>query len=248
MSAERLQKILAAAGLGSRRECERLISEGRVTVNGKVIELGDKALLTDDIRLNGRRIATPSKTQTAHKVLMYHKPEGEVCTRRDPEERPTVFAALPRLKTGRWINIGRLDLNTSGLLLFTTDGELANRLTHPSYEVEREYSVRVFGAVDKTILDKLLAGVTLEDGPAKFLSIEDGGGEGRNHWYNVVLREGRKREVRRLWESQGLQVSRLIRIRFGTVQLAAHLRQGQHRLLEAADVQSLYAAADLPFE
>jgi len=225
---EKLQKVLARAGFGSRREIEAWISEGRISVNGKVSQLGERVTEEDVIRLDGRVV---SKTRLAHshesRVLIYHKPVGEVTTRSDTDDRPTVFDNLPSLRNSRWIAVGRLDINTSGLLLFTNDGELANRLMHPSYNIDREYAVRVLGEVSAETLDKLKAGVELEDGTGRFTAIEDRGGEGANHWYHVTLEEGRNREVRRLWESQGVTVSRLIRVRYGPVSLPRWLRPGR---------------------
>ncbi len=179
-------------------------------------------------------------------MLAYHKPVGEVCTRSDPEGRPTVFNNIPRLKQGRWLSVGRLDINTSGLLLLTNDGDLANRLMHPSSEIEREYAVRVLGKVDREMVDRLKAGVQLEDGMAAFDDIIDAGGEGANHWYHVVLREGRNREVRRLWESQGLAVSRLTRIRYGNIMLSRRIKKGKWQELSLAEVNSLRRLVKLP--
>lgn len=244
-TAERLQKLLAQQGFGSRREIETWIEEGRLTVNGTVAKLGTKVLPTDQIALNKRPITLAAEPEP-FKVLLYHKPEGEVCTRHDPEGRPTVFSALPRLRQGRWVSVGRLDLNTSGLLLFTDDGELANRLMHPSYELEREYAVRVYGKVSPEIIQRLLQGVQLEDGLARFLKIEDAGGEGKNHWYRVVLTEGRNKEVRRLWESQNVVVSRLIRIRFANVHLPPRIRQGQTLELTLNEINALRQCVKLP--
>ncbi|WP_018692821.1 23S rRNA pseudouridine(2605) synthase RluB [Algicola sagamiensis] len=223
---EKLQKVLARSGLGSRREMESVIQAGRVSIDGKVATLGDRVELTQTVRLDGHTVKLKGEKENVCRVLMYHKPEGELCTRSDPEGRPTVFDRLPKLQDARWIAVGRLDINTSGLLLFTTDGELANRLMHPKYEVEREYAVRVFGEVEQSHIQRLRHGVKLEDGFAKFTRIKEAGGEGMNHWYHVSLKEGRNREVRRLWESQELTVSRLIRIRFGDIQLQKHLPQG----------------------
>jgi len=223
---EKLQKVLARAGKGSRREMEAVISEGRVSVDGKVAYLGDRVEGTEQIRIDGHLVTLKSQADEVCRVLMYNKPEGEMCTRKDPEGRPTVFDRLPKLESGRWIAVGRLDINTSGMLLFTTDGELANRLMHPSRKVEREYAVRVFGEVDEAMLQRLRHGVKLEDGPAKFQKIMYRGGEGRNHWFHVVLSEGRNREVRRLWESQEVQVSRLIRVRYGDLELKRQLPVG----------------------
>jgi len=223
---EKLQKVLARAGLGSRREMEKVISSGVVSVDGKIAALGDRVESNQTIRVDGNIVRVPSEEEQVCRVLMYHKPLGELCTRKDPEGRKTVFDRLPALKSGRWIAVGRLDINTSGMLLFTNDGELANRLMHPSFQVEREYAVRVFGEVAPSTLTKLRKGVELEDGPAKFLRVEKRGGEGLNHWYHVVLNEGRNREVRRLWESQEVQVSRLMRVRYGEIKLDKHLPQG----------------------
>jgi len=223
---EKLQKVLARAGKGSRREMEAVISAGRVSVDGKVAYLGDRVEGTEQIRIDGHQVTLQNKDEEVCRVLMYNKPEGEMCTRKDPEGRPTVFDRLPKLESGRWIAVGRLDINTSGMLLFTTDGELANRLMHPSQKVEREYAVRVFGEVDEAMLQRLRAGVKLEDGPARFQKITYRGGEGRNHWFHVVLSEGRNREVRRLWESQEVQVSRLIRVRYGDLELKRQLPLG----------------------
>lgn len=229
---ERVQKLLAQGGLGSRREIETWIKAGRIRINGTPAQLGDKASVNDQITIDGRRVAPKRLYPASPQVLLYHKPTGEICSRRDPERRPTVFHSLPRPQQGRWISVGRLDVNTSGLLLLTTEGELAHRLMHPSAQLDREYAVRVLGAVTETALRELQKGVALEDGMARFERILDAGGEGANHWYHVVLREGRKREVRRLWESQGIQVSRLMRIRFGPVALPRGLRAGHWRLLE----------------
>jgi 23S rRNA pseudouridine2605 synthase len=237
--AERIQKLLAAAGIASRREAERLIEAGRVSVNGNVISLGDKAELSDTVRVDGKVIRLERRPATKHRVLAYHKPEGEVCTRSDPDGRPTIFDRLPRLRSGRWITVGRLDINTSGLILLTTDGELANRLMHPSHELEREYAVRVLGPVDEAMLRQLRQGVELEDGPAHFNSIRDAGGQGANHWYHVTLNEGRNREVRRLWESQGVRVSRLSRVRYGPIALRRGLKSGEWDELTRADIELL---------
>jgi 23S rRNA pseudouridine2605 synthase len=229
-SGEKLQKVLARAGLGSRRDIEQWITDGRVKVNGAVANLGARVEPRDAISVDGQLLKREDMAQTVRRVLIYNKPEGEICTRDDPEGRPTVFDRLPRPKEGRWINIGRLDINTTGLLLFTTDGELANRLMHPSYEMDREYAVRVRGEVTDEMIEQLKAGVMLEDGPAKFTDIKEApGGEGFNHWYHCVVMEGRNREVRRLWESQGLVVSRLKRVRFGPVFMTSDLPMGRWR-------------------
>lgn len=241
---EKIQKVLARAGLGSRRELEQWIRDRRVSVDGRIAALGDRVESTQVIRVDGHVLAK-TKTQTRRRILLYHKSEGELCTRVDPKGRPTVFDHLPRLTNGRWINVGRLDFNTAGLLLFTTDGELANRLTHPSNEIVREYAVRVLGRVNAGMLKKLQAGVRLPDGLARFESIRDAGGEGANHWYHVTLKEGRYREVRRLWEKAGVRVSRLIRIRYGPVKLPRALRSGRWEELEAKSASALLAAVGL---
>ncbi len=237
---EKLQKVLARMGLGSRRDLEGWIAEGRVKVNGEVATLGQRVESNDAIVLDGRLLKRDGSAEVVRRVLIYNKPDGEVCTRSDPEGRPTVFDRLPRLQNGRWINIGRLDINTTGLLLFTTDGELANRLMHPSYEMDREYAVRVRGEVTEEMLQALVDGVMLDDGPAKFTDIQEApGGEGLNHWYHCVVMEGRNREVRRLWESQGLVVSRLKRVRFGPVFLTSDLIMGRWREMGQQEVDIL---------
>lgn len=245
---ERIQKLLSRAGYGSRREIERWIAAGDILVNGKLAELGQPISEHDKVILRGKTLHLESKLRATPKVLMYHKKAGEMCTRHDPEGRPTVFDNLPHLRQGRWIMIGRLDVNTDGLLLFTTDGELANKLMHPSSEVEREYATRVLGEVDADMLHRLQTGVQLEDGPAQFLRILEGGGEGANHWYHVVLAEGRNREVRRLWESQGVRVSRLIRIRYGFLSLPRSLRGGHYEELDVKTMRRLYESVGLSFE
>ncbi|MFT2090618.1 23S rRNA pseudouridine(2605) synthase RluB [Paraglaciecola sp. 2405UD69-4] len=246
---EKLQKVLANAGLGSRREMERWIEAGRASVNGKLATLGDRVEPSDKIRVDGNPVNTVNESPIC-RVLMYNKPEGELCSRKDPEGRPTVFDRLPNIKNGRWIAVGRLDINTSGLLLFTNDGELANRLMHPKHEVEREYSVRVFGEVEDMMLKRLTDGVKLEDGEAKFTRIvkKPGDEESQNSWYNVSLSEGRNREVRRLWESQGLQVSRLIRVRYGELELKKRLPQGGWVELPLSDLNGLRKSVQLPEE
>lgn len=243
---ERLQKLLARLGHGSRREIERWIEDGLITVNGRVATLGDQAGPEDKVTIRGRVV--PLKASARPRVIAYHKPDGELTTRKDPEGRPTVFEHLPRLRNGRWIAVGRLDYNTSGLLLFTTDGELAARLMHPSTEVEREYAVRVLGEVSPEALRQLTTGVELEDGPARFETLRDAGGAGANHWYHVTLREGRNREVRRLCEAVGLTVSRLTRVRYGPVALGRALRAGRWRDLEPREMGALYQAAGLDWQ
>lgn len=243
---EKLQKVLARLGLASRREIETWITEGRVKVNGAAATLGQRVDANDAIALDGRLLKREEITGSVRRVLIYNKPDGEICTRDDPEGRPTVFDRLPRPKEGRWINIGRLDINTTGLLLFTTDGELANRLMHPSYQMDREYAVRVRGEVTEEMLENLKTGVMLEDGPAKFTDIKEApGGEGFNHWYHCVVMEGRNREVRRLWESQGLVVSRLKRVRFGPVFLTSELTMGRWREMDQREVDILSAEVGL---
>jgi 23S rRNA pseudouridine2605 synthase len=244
--AERLQKILARAGYGSRRQIEDWIRAGRISVNGSPAELGLSVTAADTIKIDGRPVAvTVAHSRPVPRTILYHKPVGELTTRADPQGRPTVFDTLPPLKTARWIAVGRLDLNTDGLLLLTTDGELANRLMHPSSEIEREYAVRVLGAVSPEVLGRLLEGVELEDGRAAFVTLRDAGGSGANHWYHVTLKEGRNREVRRLWESQGVTVSRLMRVRFGPIGLPRELRPGRHRALTRPELVALYRAAGL---
>lgn len=243
---EKLQKVLARMGLGSRRQVEEWISAGRVTVNGEPARLGCRVDSLDQIAVDGRPLKRDLNTEVVRRVLIYNKPEGEVCTRDDPEGRPTVFDQLPRLKQGRWVNVGRLDINTTGLLLFTTDGELANRLMHPSWQMDREYAVRVMGEVDEEMIERLKEGVMLEDGPARFTDIVSSGGEGINRWFHVCLLEGRNREVRRLWESQGVRVNRLKRVRFGPVFLGAEVPVGRWREMNQQELDVLSAEVGLP--
>ncbi|MGB4467022.1 MAG: pseudouridine synthase [Azovibrio sp.] len=235
---ERLHKVLAQAGLGSRREMETWIAEGRVQVNGEPAQVGQSVGPRDRVKVNGKLVSLHFSNRLP-RVLMYHKPEGEIVSRDDPEGRPNVFTALPRLRGGRWVAVGRLDLNTSGLILFTTSGELANQLMHPGSELLREYAVRVLGELSMASQRQLLDGVMLEDGMAQFDSLEDGGGQGANHWYKVTLHEGRNREVRRMFEAVGSRVSRLIRVRYGPFLLPPWLKRGQSRELEEADVKRL---------
>lgn len=241
---QKLQKVLANLGLGSRRKMERWIEEGRVTVDGSVATLGDRVHAGQALRLDGKPLEVDAAEQV--RVLLYHKPVREVCSRDDPEGRKTVFERLPKLKSGRWISVGRLDFNTSGVLLFTTDGALANALMHPSSAIEREYLVRVMGRVDEPMLERLKDGVELDDGPARFSDIQEGGGDGINRFFYVVLMEGRNREVRRLWESQGTAVSRLKRVRYGEVFLPSKLKKGQWLELPQRDVDVIYQMAGLP--
>jgi 23S rRNA pseudouridine2605 synthase len=241
----RLQKVLANAGLASRREIETWIAAGRIRVNGRIAVLGDRVAPSDRIQIGGRVIQRGRLAPAPRKVLVYNKPEGELVTRFDPQGRPTVFQNLPRLRRGRWIAVGRLDINTGGLLLLTTDGELANRLMHPAQAVEREYAVRVLGGVAEAGLEQLRTGVQLEDGPARFDEVVDAGGQGANHWYHVVIREGRQREVRRIWESVDARVSRLIRIRYGNIPLGKHLRSGHWRELQPEELAGLLEMAGL---
>lgn len=235
---EKLHKMLAAAGLGSRRDMEALIASGDVTVNGQPAQVGDRVKPEDVVRVHGRVVHLPWQ-RTLPRVLLYHKPEGEIVSRDDPEGRPSVFDRLPRLKGQRWISVGRLDFNTEGLLIFTTHGELANRLSHPRYEVEREYAVRILGELTPEQMQRLATGIELEDGIAKVDSIVAAGGEGANQWYRLVLREGRNREVRRLVEAMGLTVSRLIRVRFGPIAMPARLKRGMLQDLSKEEVEQL---------
>lgn len=241
---EKLHKVLAQAGLGSRRELERWIEAGRVTVNGKTATLGDRVEFRDEVKVDGRPVKIPDRRERI-RVIVYNKPEGEVSTREDPEGRPTVFAHLPRLQNGRWVMVGRLDINTAGLLLFTNSGELANRLMHPSSQVEREYIVRVHGAVDEDMIKRLTEGVALEDGPARFLKVKVGQRGNTNRWFSVVIAEGRNREVRRLWESQGVDVSRLKRVRYASVEIPSFVRSGEWLELEPAEVKKLCKLVNL---
>ena len=235
---ERLQKVLAQAGIGSRREMEEWIAAGRITVNNVTAQLGQSVVPSDRIRIGGRLVNVRFTSTRTPRVVLYHKPEGEIVSRDDPEGRPSVFAALPRIRGGRWIAVGRLDFNTSGLLLFTTSGVLANQLMHPSSELVREYAVRVLGDLPPETQQRLLDGVDLEDGPASFASIEEAGGEGANRWYRVTLFEGRNREVRRMFEAVGCMVSRLIRIRYGPFTLPPQLKRGHVRELDESEVRA----------
>ncbi|WP_251977669.1 23S rRNA pseudouridine(2605) synthase RluB [Salinicola avicenniae] len=242
---EKLQKVLARAGYGSRREMETAISAGRIKVNGQVATLGDRVGQRDRVLLDDRPINLRANDEVPRRVIMYNKPEGELCTRKDPEGRRTVFERLPRLKGERWIAIGRLDINTSGLLLFTTDGELANRLMHPSHQIEREYAVRVMGNVQRQHILNMVEGVMLDDGPARFTDVQEFGGEGINTWFHVVIMEGRNREVRRLWESQGLTVSRLKRVRYGNIFLDKRAKAGEWTEMTQEEIDELSTMAGL---
>jgi len=235
---ERLHKLLAQSGVGSRREMEELIAAGRVTVNGDVAQLGQSASPGDRVKVNGRLVNLRFSNRLP-RVIIYHKPEGEIVSRDDPDHRPTVFTSLPRLAGSRWVAVGRLDFNTSGLLLFTTSGELANRLMHPRYNLVREYAVRVLGELSPEAQQRLLQGVELDDGPAQFATFQDGGGDGANHWYRVSLFEGRNREVRRMFEAVGVTVSRLMRVRYGPFVLPSNLKRGQVVELEDKDILKL---------
>jgi 23S rRNA pseudouridine2605 synthase len=242
--APKLHKVLAEAGMGSRRDMEELIVAGRVSVNGEPAHIGQRIMPTDQVRINGK----PVKRKLANKpprVLLYHKPTGEIVSHADPEGRPSVFDKLPPMKTAKWLAVGRLDFNTEGLLMLTTSGDLANRFMHPRYSVEREYAVRVVGELAEGMRQKLLHGVELDDGPANFLRIRDGGGEGTNHWYHVALAEGRNREVRRMFEAAGLMVSRLIRTRHGPISLPKGLKRGRWEELEDNQVRALMASVGL---
>ncbi|WP_245006487.1 23S rRNA pseudouridine(2605) synthase RluB [Methylomonas koyamae] len=236
---ERIQKLLARAGLGSRREIERWIGEGKLLVNGNPVQLGYHLKPGDHLQINGRIVKWEKYAEQPTRVLVYHKPVGELVTRRDPEGRPVIFTQLPRLQVGRWIAVGRLDINTSGLILVTNNGELANRLMHPSREVEREYAVRILGEVDDAMLERLKQGVELDDGPAHFEDVSFYAGEGANKWFYATVKQGRNRLVRRLWESQGVKVSRLIRVRYGDVTLPERVRAHSFYELEVKELAAL---------
>ena len=236
---EKLQKVLARAGFGSRREIETWIAKGRIKVNGKVAIVGDRVTDDDKIIVDGKKLAPQKKIREDRRVILYNKPEDEVSTRSDPEGRRTVFDKLPPLKHGRWVSVGRLDLNTSGLMLFTTDGELANKLMHPSSEIEREYAVRILGNVTPEMVQEMHKGVIIEDHLCRFTDIQHYGGEGINQWYHVVLLEGRNREVRKLWESQGVKVSRLKRVRFGPLFIPSSVVKGRFNELGKTEIEKL---------
>ncbi|MCX7114892.1 MAG: pseudouridine synthase [Gammaproteobacteria bacterium] len=243
---ERVQKLLSRLGYGSRREIERWIVEGSVKLNGEVAVLGCKVGATDTLIVKGKKVVIDLSKKLTTQILLYYKPVGEVCSRDDPLFSKTVFMSLPPVKEGRWVQVGRLDVNTAGLLIFTNDGALAHHLMHPKFEIEREYAVRVCGQVTKSMLQNLKEGVMLEDGKGKFKQIQFQGGEGSNAWYHVVLTEGRHREVRRLWQSQGVEVSRLIRIRYGSLQLPRTLSRGKWVELAQPDVKAFMKQVGMP--
>ena len=244
MSQERVQKALARMGFGSRREIERLISDGQIRINGQLAKLGDHVSEGDKVNIGNRRAVIKSDVNRI-RVLLYHKPEGEICTQKDEQGRKTVFDSIGKLRDGRWISVGRLDINSSGLLLFTNYGDLANHLMHPSSEIEREYAVRVHGEVTHDTIKQLLKGVELEDGFMKFDKIVDAGGQGSNHWYHVILREGKNREVRRLWQSQDVRVSRLTRVRYGNLVLPRDLKAGGKVELSLDEIKKLFEDVNL---
>ena len=240
---DRIQKLIANAGYGSRRWAERLIEQGRISINNQKAKLGDKAIISDKVTIDGRLIDLGRYSEEETKVLILNKQAGVICSNKDEEGRQSVFEFLP--ENTRWVMVGRLDLNTSGLLLFTNNGDLANKLMHPSFEIDREYAVRVLGKVEDEHIKKLTNGIELEDGFAKFHRVTLGGGEGANRWYHVVVREGRKREVRRLWEALDFKVSRLIRTRFSDIRLPEKLRANQSEYLKPKQVQALLKSVDL---
>ncbi len=237
---ERLHKLLAQSGIGSRREMEELISAGRISINGETASVGQTASAGDRVKVNGKLVQLRFSDRLP-RVILYHKPEGEIVSRNDPEHRPNVFTSMPRISAGRWVAVGRLDFNTSGLLLLTTSGDLANRLMHPRYQLVREYAVRILGELTEEVRRRLLDGIDLDDGPAQFASFQEAGGEGANRWYRVSLHEGRNREVRRMFEAVGVVVSRLMRVRYGPFALPPGLKRGQVLELSEADVKKLLA-------
>ena len=245
---ERIQKVLARGGLGSRREIERWIEEGKIKRNGQLVKLGDRLYPGDYLQLNERVVHWEKYAEQPTRVLIYYKPTGEVVTRRDPQGRPVIFTQLPKLSNGRWIAVGRLDINTQGLIMVTNNGELANRLMHPSTEIEREYAVRVLGIVRDDVQEKLKQGVELEDGNARFDDIRFSGGEGANKWFHVTVKEGRNRLVRRLWESQNITVSRLIRVRYGPVLLPEKLKSHTFYEMESKELGQLMEFVGLKAE
>ena len=237
---ERLHKLLAQSGIGSRREMEELIAAGRISINGETASVGQTASAGDRVKVNGKLVQLRFSDRLP-RVILYHKPEGEIVSRNDPEHRPNVFTSMPRISAGRWVAVGRLDFNTSGLLLLTTSGDLANRLMHPRYLLLREYAVRILGELTEEVRRQLLDGIDLDDGPAQFASFQEAGGEGANRWYRVSLHEGRNREVRRMFEAVGVVVSRLMRVRYGPFTLPPGLKRGQVLELSEADVKKLLA-------
>ena len=241
VTTQKLHKLLARAGLGSRREMENLIAKGQVTINQKVAGIADRASSIDVVRIR-KRIIHLNFGKELPRVLLYHKPEGEIVSHNDPRNRPSVFDNLPKIRTSKWVSIGRLDFNTSGLLIFTTDGSLANRLMHPRYEVEREYAVRIVGILSESQIKLLTTGIELEDGLAKFISLLDQGGMGSNHWYHVILKEGRNREIRRMFEAIGITISRLIRVRFGIIKLPPRLRRGKSIELNKEETEQILSS------
>ncbi len=243
---EKLQKVLARAGFASRREIEKWIADGRIKVNGKVADVGLRVSDEDRILVDGKKLTRHKLSPRDRRVILYNKPEGEICTRNDPEGRPTVFDRLPPLKHGRWVAVGRLDFNTSGLLLFTNDGTLANQLMHPSYQLEREYAVRVSGEVTPDMVQRMHKGVIIDEQLCRFTDIQFFGGTGVNQWYHVVIMEGRNREVRRLWESQGVRVSRLKRVRFGPIFIPSEVRKGRYQELSKAELNKLLTLVASP--
>jgi 23S rRNA pseudouridine2605 synthase len=246
LKGERIQKLLAQMGVASRREAEKMITEGRVRINDTLASLGDRAVISDTLYVDGKPVKIEPRSYDDYRVIVYSKPEGVICSHSDPEGRSTVFDHLPKLKNQRWISVGRLDINTSGLLILTTDGELANRLMHPSYQIDREYAVRIHGEVDDAMLLRLKEGVLLEDGMAKFTDVREFGGDGKNKWFHAVVMEGRNREVRRLWESQGVQVSRLKRVRYGCIFLPSRLKVGAWEELKTKEINELRSLVNLP--
>lgn len=248
LPAERIQKALARQGVASRRQIENLIAEGKLLLNGKQAVIGDQVSPGDVVMLEGKKIVIRNDENQLPRVIAYHKPEGEICSRNDPQGRPTIFDKLPHILHARWVAIGRLDINTAGLILLTDNGELANKLMHPSSKVEREYIVRTLGVATQDMMKQLVNKVELEDGPARFEEVTYvGGGEGVNHWYHITILEGRNREVRRMWEAVGLQVSRLKRVRYGTVTLASTHRLGTVKELQERAVIELAASVGLAY-
>ena len=238
---QRLQKVLSMAGLGSRREMERWIEQGWIKVNGNIASIGDSVGPRDKLYVKSKKIKNPLSSTKRTRVILYHKPIGEICSRSDPEHPKTIFDNLPTLKQGRWVQVGRLDINTSGLILLTDNGDLANYLMHPSRQFEREYAVRIHGQLSENNIQSVLDGVMLEDGPAKFKSVTYQGGEGSNQWYHVVICEGRNREVRRILQTQNVEVSRLIRIRYGDIHLPRNLSRGKYTELDHKQTEALLA-------